>query len=148
MKILQSKFTCRSKGWSESTRNQMPSSWVVKLRVATVAPNYQVETYIVYFLEINIYIFFYNILSFYLKDMMKNSTTLGMTTMSLREKISRATDVFVDVKVQNLPLQFYLSTLDGLADLFEDEIIPTPIPMKVRSNAVFFLSQTITFLIN
>ena len=70
--------------------------------------------------------------------MMKNSTTLGMTTMSLREKISRATDVFVDVKVQNLPLQFYLSTLDGLADLFEDEIIPTPIPMKVRSNAVFF----------
>ena len=70
--------------------------------------------------------------------MMKNSTTLGMTTMSLREKISRATDVFVDVKVQNLPLQFYLSTLDGLADLFEDEIIPTPIPMKVRSTAGFF----------
>merc|ERR1711881_811600 len=52
--------------------------------------------------------------------------------MSLREKISRATDVFVDVKVQNLPLQFYLSTLDGLADLFEDEIIPTPVPMKVQ----------------
>ena len=70
--------------------------------------------------------------------MMKNSTTLGMTTMSLREKISRATDVFVDVKVQNLPLQFYLSTLDGLADLFEDEIIPTPIPMKVRSTPCFF----------
>ena len=55
-----------------------------------------------------------------------------MATMSLREKISRAADAFVDIQVQNLPLQFYLSTLDGLADLFEDEIIPTPIPMKVR----------------
>ena len=52
--------------------------------------------------------------------------------MSLREKISRAADAFVDIKVQNLPLQFYMSTLDGLADLFEDEIIPTPVPMKVK----------------
>ena len=79
--------------------------------------------------------------------MMKNSTTLGMTTMSLREKISRATDVFVDVKVQNLPLQFYLSTLDGLADLFEDEIIPTPIPMKVRSTAGFFFTPNHNFFL-
>ena len=55
-----------------------------------------------------------------------------MATMSLREKISRAADAFVDIKVQNLPLQFYMSTLDGLADLFEDEIIPTPVPMKVK----------------
>jgi hypothetical protein len=30
-------------------------------------------------------------------------------------------------------VQFYTSTLNGLADLFEDEIIPTPIPMKVIS---------------
>ena len=57
---------------------------------------------------------------------------LGMATMSLREKISRAADAFVDIKIQNLPLQFYMSTLDGLADLFEDEIIPTPVPMKVK----------------
>ena len=64
---------------------------------------------------------------------MKSTSTLGMATMSLREKISRAADAFVDIKVQNLPLQFYLSTLDGLADLFEDEIIPTPIPMKVHT---------------
>ena len=63
--------------------------------------------------------------------MVKHSVTLGQATMSLREKISRAADIGVDIKVQNLPLQFYLSTLDGLADLFEDEIIPTPIPMKV-----------------
>lgn len=54
------------------------------------------------------------------------------TTMSLREKISRAAEAFVDLQVQNLPLQFYLSTLTGLADLFEDEIIPTPIPMRVK----------------
>ena len=64
---------------------------------------------------------------------MKNSSALGLATMSLREKISRAAEAFVDIKVQNLPLQFYLSTLTGLADLVEDEIIPTPIPMKVRS---------------
>ena len=56
--------------------------------------------------------------------------------MSLREKISRAAEAFVDIKVQNLPLQFYLSTLTGLADLVEDEIIPTPIPMKVFLNLV------------
>jgi hypothetical protein len=64
--------------------------------------------------------------------MLKHSTTIGMATMSLREKISRAAEAFVDIKVQNLPLQFYMSTLTGLTDLFEDEIIPTPIPMKVR----------------
>ena len=68
---------------------------------------------------------------FFYQDMVKHSVTLGQATMSLREKISRAADIGVDIKVQNLPLQFYLSTLDGLADLFEDEIIPTPIPMKV-----------------
>ena len=68
---------------------------------------------------------------FLYQDMVKHSVTLGQATMSLREKISRAADIGVDIKVQNLPLQFYLSTLDGLADLFEDEIIPTPIPMKV-----------------
>lgn len=62
---------------------------------------------------------------------MKSSAALGLSTMSLREKISRAAEAFVDIKVQNLPLQFYLSTLTGLADLVEDEIIPTPIPMKV-----------------
>lgn len=40
---LQSKFTMRGKGWSESTRNQLASSWVLKLRFSTVAPNYQVK---------------------------------------------------------------------------------------------------------
>ncbi len=39
--------------------------------------------------------------------------------------------------------QFYTSTLNGLADLFEDEIIPTPIPMKVRfAKACFYLQNT------
>ena len=67
---------------------------------------------------------------------MKSSAALGLSTMSLREKISRAAEAFVDIKVQNLPLQFYLSTLTGLADLVEDEIIPTPIPMKVFFNFI------------
>lgn len=55
----------------------------------------------------------------------------GSQEMSLREKISRAAEAFIHLKAQNLPLQFFISTLNGLGDLFEDEIIPTPIPMKV-----------------
>ena len=51
--------------------------------------------------------------------------------MSLKEKISRSTNAFLKVQAQNLPLQFYTSTLNGLVDLVEDEIIPTPIPMEV-----------------
>ena len=51
--------------------------------------------------------------------------------MSLKEKISRSADAFLNVHAQNLPLQFYTSTLNGLVDLVEDEIIPTPIPMEV-----------------
>ena len=47
-------------------------------------------------------------------------------------QLSRSAEAYVDLKAQNLPLQFYTSTLNGLADLFEDELIPTPIPMKVR----------------
>jgi hypothetical protein len=64
---------------------------------------------------------------------MLSHATLENTSMSLKEKISRSAEAFVDLKAQNLPLQFYTSTLNGLADLFEDEIIPTPIPMKVRN---------------
>jgi hypothetical protein len=63
---------------------------------------------------------------------MLSHATLENTSMSLKEKISRSAEAFVDLKAQNLPLQFYTSTLNGLADLFEDEIIPTPIPMKVK----------------
>ncbi len=51
--------------------------------------------------------------------------------MSLRERISRSAEALLELRAQNLPLQFYLSTLDGLGDLFEDEIIPTPIPLKI-----------------
>ena len=51
--------------------------------------------------------------------------------MSLKEKISRSAEAFLNVRAQNLPLQFYTSTLNGLVDLVEDEIIPTPIPMEV-----------------
>ena len=51
--------------------------------------------------------------------------------MSLKEKISRSAEAFLTVHAQNLPLQFYTSTLNGLVDLVEDEIIPTPIPMEV-----------------
>ena len=57
--------------------------------------------------------------------------------MSLKEKISRSAEAFLAVRAQNLPLQFYTSTLNGLVDLVEDEIIPTPIPMEVYFDSPF-----------
>lgn len=53
----------------------------------------------------------------------------------------RATNAFVDLKVKNLPLQFYSSTVAGLADLFEDEIIPSAIPMQVKNEANYFITK-------
>jgi len=103
---FQTKFTMRGKGWSESAATAPPSSWCFKLRFSTAAPNYQ--------------------------DMVHHATLGGSTTMSLKEKISRSADAFLNVHAQNLPLQFYTSTLNGLVDLIEDEIIPTPIPMEVH----------------
>jgi hypothetical protein len=64
--------------------------------------------------------------------MLQHATLGGSTTMSLKEKISRSAEAFLTVQAQNLPLQFYTSTLNGLVDLVEDEIIPTPIPMEVQ----------------
>ena len=64
--------------------------------------------------------------------MLRHATLGGSTTMSLKEKISRSAVAFLTVRAQNLPLQFYTSTLNGLVDLVEDEIIPTPIPMEVK----------------
>ena len=75
--------------------------------------------------------------------MLRHATLGGSTTMSLKEKISRSADAFLTVQAQNLPLQFYTSTLNGLVDLVEDEIIPTPIPMEVR-----ILSTTYNWISN
>ena len=66
------------------------------------------------------------------QEMLRHATLGGSTTMSLKEKISRSAEAFLTVHAQNLPLQFYTSTLNGLVDLVEDEIIPTPIPMEVQ----------------
>ena len=63
---------------------------------------------------------------------MLSHATLETTSMSLKEKISRSTSAYLDLRAQNLPLQFYMSTLTGLVDLVEDEIIPTPIPMEIH----------------
>ena len=107
-KFFQSKFSLRGKGWSESTL-QPKASWCVKMRFSTNAPKYQ------------------DILNH------QRNPDQGAAAMSLREKISRSADAFLELRVQNLPLQFYMSTLNGLGDLFEDEVIPTPIPMRVST---------------
>lgn len=101
---LQSKFSLRGKGWSESSF-QPPSSWCLRLRFSTRSPN--------------------------IADVLRHAAS-GTAAMSLREKISRSAEALLEIRAQNLPLQFFMSTLNGLGDLVEDEIIPTPIPMKVR----------------
>ena len=66
------------------------------------------------------------------QEMQRHATLGGTTTMCLKEKISRSAEAFLSLRAQNLPLQFYTSTLNGLVDLIEDEIIPTPTPMEVH----------------
>ena len=128
----QSKFTMRSKGWSESTLSTDGSGprvcppWCFRLRFSNKAPSFD--------------------------DIMAAATpgpgrsgqqqqragkassggsSGAMSSLTLREKISRAAEAFLELRAQNLPLQFYMSTLNGLGDLVEDEVIPTPIPIKV-----------------
>ncbi len=77
-----------------------------------------------------------NVLMFEKPQSFVSPTPLAVTDangakMPLRERISRSAKALLEVRAQNLPLQFYMSTLDGLGDLFEDEVIPTPIPMRV-----------------
>ena len=66
--------------------------------------------------------------------------------MCLKEKISRSAEAFLSLRAQNLPLQFYTSTLNGLVDLIEDEIIPTPIPMEVDYFNLVFNPNHFTIL--
>jgi len=100
----------RSKGWSESTR-QPPSSWVARVRFSAQAPDLNA-----------------------LLAVSEDENNANKPKMSLSERISKAARAFLEVKAQNLPLQLFMSTVDGLGDLFEDEILPTPLPMKVSLN--------------
>ncbi|KAI4463583.1 hypothetical protein MML48_4g00014004 [Holotrichia oblita] len=43
---------------------------------------------------------------------------------------------FIDVQVQDLNMDLTMSTITGLTDLIEDEIIPIPIPLQVTLNNV------------
>eukprot|EP00095_Tigriopus_kingsejongensis_P003689 maker-scaffold11_size778918-snap-gene-6.50 protein:Tk03689 transcript:maker-scaffold11_size778918-snap-gene-6.50-mRNA-1 annotation:"uhrf1-binding protein 1-like protein" len=82
--------------------HQPPSTWCFRLRFTTKAP--------------------------ILEEVLQH----GSKEMSLREKISRSAEAFIHLKAQNLPLQFFISSLNGIGDLFEDEIIPSPIPLKIQ----------------
>ena len=64
----------------------------------------------------------------------KSLTSLGKQSDSatqLRAAISRLTEAKLELRAQNLPLQFNMSTVTGLGDLVEDEFLPTPLPMAV-----------------
>jgi len=103
---FQSKFSSRGAGKNKYDPLPPPSLWCFKLRFCTEAPDY--------------------------KEMLTSRGVLEATSMSLKEKISRSTTAYINLRAQNLPLQFYMSTLTGIVDLVEDEIIPTPIPMEVH----------------
>ena len=88
----------RSKGWSESTLSGDGASscppWCFRLRFSNKAPSFD--------------------------DIMaagpsssKQKGSSTMTSLTLREKISRAAEAFLELRAQNLPLQFYMSTLNG-----------------------------------
>ena len=52
-------------------------------------------------------------------------------TISTFRILSRLTGAKLELRAQNLPLQFNMSTVTGLGDLVEDEFLPTPLPMEV-----------------
>uniref|UniRef100_A0A0K2UJH7 AGAP008379PAlike [Tribolium castaneum] n=1 Tax=Lepeophtheirus salmonis TaxID=72036 RepID=A0A0K2UJH7_LEPSM len=62
--------------------------------------------------------------------------------VTLTDKIRHCKDNYIEIEAQNLPLSFHTSILTGMVDLFEDEIIPVPIPMNINiDNVSFHLSD-------
>lgn len=53
-----------------------------------------------------------------------------------RENLAKIFKDLLTVEVRDLALSLNMSTVIGLADLAEDEIIPLPLPMRVSSNQI------------
>lgn len=50
-----------------------------------------------------------------------------------RENLAKIFKDMLTIEVRDLALNLNMSTVIGLADLAEDEIIPIPLPMRVSS---------------
>ena len=61
--------------------------------------------------------------------------------------ISRLTGAKLELRAQNLPLQFNMSTVAGLGDLVEDEFLPTPLPMEVGADILFGIDLRVSHLL-
>lgn len=60
-----------------------------------------------------------------------SSKSVNEMDFSNKDALNRLFKDFIDVKAQDLSLDLTMSTITGLADLIEDEIIPVPIPLQV-----------------
>lgn len=60
-----------------------------------------------------------------------NSKLLLQTDLSDKENLRKMFVDFLNIHVSDLTLDLSMSTVTGLADLAEDEIIPIPISMEV-----------------
>lgn len=56
-----------------------------------------------------------------------------MENLDIKEKMSftKLFKDFIQVHVSNIDLELSMSTINGLVDLLEDEVIREPVPVKV-----------------
>lgn len=52
-----------------------------------------------------------------------------------RENLAKLFKDMLTIEARDLPLTLNMSTVIGLADLAEDEIIPLPLPMRVSNSS-------------
>ena len=60
-----------------------------------------------------------------------SSKSITEVNFADKDYIGKLFEDFVDVQVNDLNLELSMSTVTGLADLVEDEVVPVPIPMQV-----------------
>jgi len=102
-KHFQHKFSQSGKCWSESTLE--PSHQAIRLRMNSTPPCNPASAL---------------------------ANLPADLDISMGEKIARVTQADLAVIVQDLPFKLCGSTTAKLGDFLQDEIIPTPLPMKVK----------------
>lgn len=102
-KHFQHKFSQSGKSWSESTL--APSHQAVRLRMNSTPPDNPASAL---------------------------ASLPSDLDISMGERIARVTQADLAVIVQDLPVKLHGSTTAKLADFLQDEIIPTPLPMRVK----------------
>lgn len=70
--------------------------------------------------------------------MLPSSKSMLELDFTNRENLMRLFRDMLIVEVRDLALTLNMSTVTGLADLIEDEIIPVPIPMQVGKILNFY----------